>query len=213
MGQTKDCDYMIDSLYNNLKGVLEMNWPILVVSILLLVSLRLTYLLKYNKKILIYKEIYLLFFAVYILCLFQVVTSQDINMLKGNNFVPFVEIFRYEIGGRLFVKNIVGNVVMFIPYGFFISKYISSKKMWINMFLIFLASISIECTQLIIGRVFDVDDIILNVFGGFLGFLIYVMIDKIYSKLPKCFKTKIFLNTFSIILLITVILGIFMIMM
>ena len=159
-----------------------------------------------------YEEIYLLFFALYILCLFQVVTSQDINTLNGNNFVPFVEIFRYEIGSRLFVKNIIGNVVMFMPYGFFVGKYASSKSFLLSLFLVFLASISIECTQLIIGRVFDVDDIILNVLGGLIGYLIYLLIDRIYNMLPKFFKTKFFLNIFAIILFVCAIVGILFIM-
>ena len=36
-----------------------------------------------------------------------------------------------------------------------------------------LVSISIETTQLLIGRIFDIDDIILNIIGGMLGYLIY----------------------------------------
>lgn len=203
---------MIDSLYSNLKYVLELTWPMLFVSMILLVSVRVSYLLKHNVKFVLHKEIFLLFFALYILCLFQVVTSQDINTSSGNNFVPFVEILRYEPFGRLFVKNIIGNVIMFIPYGFFVSKYASGKNFILSLFLIFLASFSIECTQLAIGRVFDVDDIILNVFGGVLGYIVYVFLERLYSMLPKVFKTNWFLNLVSIIFLVGVAFGMFFIM-
>lgn len=196
---------MIDSLYGNLKDVLQMTWPTLFISLVLLVSVRVSYLLKHKSEFVLYKEIMLLFFTLYILCLFQVVTSQDINTSNGNNFMPFVEIFRYEPWGRLFIKNIVGNVVMFLPYGFFVGKYASGKNHLLTFFLIFLASLSIELTQLAIGRVFDVDDIILNVLGGFLGYIIYLVLEKIYSILPKIFKTKWFLNFASVILLLGVI--------
>ena len=72
------------------------------------------------------------------------------------------------------------------------------------MFLVLLASISIECTQLAIGRVFDVDDIILNVIGGVIGYFIYVILDKIYSLLPKVFKKDWFLNLLAIILVVVI---------
>jgi glycopeptide antibiotics resistance protein len=144
--------------------------------------------------------------------LFQVVTSQDINTSSGNNFVPFLEILRYKPFGRLFVKNIIGNVIMFIPYGFFVSKYASGKKFILNIFLVFLASLSIECTQLAIGRVFDVDDILLNAVGGLLGYLVYVILDGIYNILPKVFKANWFLNILALILLIGIVFGIVFIM-
>lgn len=197
---------MINSLYGNLKDVLEMTWPTLFISIILLVSIRISYLLKHKVKFVFYKEVLLLFFSLYILCLFQVVTSQDINTLGSNNFVPFVEIFRYKPFGRLFIKNIVGNVIMFMPYGFFVGKYASGKNKYLSFFLIFLASLSIECTQLAIGRVFDVDDIILNVLGGIIGYGIFLLIDKIYEVLPEVCKKEWFLNVISSLVLIIVVL-------
>ena len=203
---------MIESLYSSFKAVLEMTWPMLFISMVLLVSVRASYLLKHKSEFVFYKEVLLLFFALYILCLFQVVTSQDINMSKGNNFVPFVEILRYKPWGRLFIKNIVGNVIMFMPYGFFVGKYSSGRNFLLTIFLIFLASISIEVTQLAIGRVFDVDDIILNVLGGSLGYFIYILLDSLYNCLPKIFRRKWFLNSVALLLLISAIMGIIFIM-
>lgn len=94
---------------------------------------------------------------------------------------------------------------MFLPYGFFISYYLKSEKITLIMFLTFLVSISIELVQLSIGRVFDVDDIILNLIGGCLGFIIYYLLTKIGEKLPKIFHNEIFLNIISIIILIGII--------
>jgi len=196
---------MIESLYSSFKYVLEITWPMLFVSLVLFISIRVSYLIKNKEKFIFHKEVFMLLFASYILCLFQVVTSQDINTSTGNNFIPFVEIFRYEPFGRLFIKNIVGNVIMFIPYGFFVSKYASGKNFILSLFLIFLASFSIECTQLAIGRIFDVDDIILNVFGGIIGYSIYVFLDNLYNSLPKIFRKNWFLNLTSFILLVGII--------
>lgn len=196
---------MIESLYSSFKYVLEITWPMLFVSLVLFISIRVSYLLRNKEKFIFHKEVFLLLFASYILCLFQVVTSQDINTSTGNNFIPFVEILRYEPFGRLFIKNIIGNVIMFIPYGFFVSKYASGKNFILNLFLIFLASLSIECTQLAIGRIFDVDDIILNVFGGIIGYTIYVFFDNLYNSLPRVFRKNWFLNFISFMLLASII--------
>lgn len=183
---------ILTSLDNTLGDVLKMTWPMLFISVMLVATVRVAYLFKNKEKFELYKEILFLCFMLYILCLFQVVTSQDINMTSGNNLIPFKEIFRYSFGQRLFVKNIIGNVIMFIPYGFFASLYVDIKKWWQALIIVLLASLSIECTQLMIGRIFDIDDIILNLIGGLLGYFIYHIFDKIASMYPRIFKSKIF---------------------
>lgn len=192
------CD-ILTSLDNTLGYVLQLTWPMLFISMVLIASVRIAYLLKRKEEFVLHKEILLLTFILYILCLFQVVTFQDINTVSNNNFVPFREILRYNFGDRLFVKNIIGNVLMFVPYGFFATLYADLKKPWSALLLVTLASVSIECTQLMIGRVFDVDDIILNVLGGMLGFLLYRLLDKISNIFPKFFKSKLFLDIMSVL--------------
>ena len=97
---------------------------------------------------------------------------------------------------------------MFIPYGFFISYYLKLKKPLSAFLLILLVSASIETTQLLIGRVFDIDDITLNVIGGMLGFLIYKLIDLINDHLPPVLKNPIVYNI--IILLCTALMALYM---
>ena len=79
----------MSALYGNLKDIILMTWPTLFISLVVLVSLRITYIVKHKEKFILYKEIFSLLFILYILCLFQVVTAQDINLLEGNNFIPF----------------------------------------------------------------------------------------------------------------------------
>jgi len=181
--------------------ILSMTWPTLIIAVILVVTMRVGYLLKHRSQFVFYKEILYLSFMLYILCVFQLVTAKDINMSDGNNLKLFSEIFRYDIGSRLFFKNIIGNVLMFIPYGFFASLYIEIKSPLKAFLLIFVASFSIEITQLAIGRVFDVDDILLNVIGGIFGYLIYRLIYKIGEMFP-IFKKEIFLNVITLLVLI-----------
>ena len=62
--------------------------------------------------------------------------------------------------------------------------------------------------QLLIGRVFDIDDIILNVIGGMLGYFIYKFLDLINDHLPDVLKNPIVYNI--IIVLCTVLMAMYM---
>ena len=146
----------MDTISRSLREVLHDTWPMIALTCVVLITLRLAYLIKNKQKFIVGNELMMLTFIVYILCLFQVVTLQDINLTNGNNFIPFSEILRYKFGSRLFVKNIFGNVIMFVPYGFFLGKYAVQKNYKVAFFLILIASLSIELTQLLIGRIFDI---------------------------------------------------------
>lgn len=196
---------MFNSLNNTIHGVVDFTWPMIFISLVVLILLRVCYLIKKHDKCIIYKELLSLSFIIYILCLFQVVTFQDNVSWATNNFIPFKEIFRYDINSRLFLKNVIGNMIMFLPFGYFVSYFLENRKAWLTLFITIVVSISIEFVQLAIGRVFDVDDIILNVFGGFFGWLVYYIIIRIGDRLPKVFKSEWFLNVLSILVLLGVI--------
>lgn len=178
--------------------------PVIIIITVIACSLRISYLIKYKKKFIFHKEFFNLIFILYIMCLFEVVTFQDVNF-GTSNFIPFKEILRYNIGSRLFVKNIIGNVLLFLPYGYFISYYLKNKKMLPSVVLTLAVSITIEVVQLNIGRTFDIDDIILNTVGGILGSGIYILIDRIKNMLPKVFQNDTFINIVVIILIIIII--------
>lgn len=181
-------------------------WPLIVFVSVVAISLRIAF-LKGSKRFVLHKELMALVFIIYVLCLYYVVTSQDINY-GGVNLIPFKEMFRYEFGSYKFMKNIIGNILLFLPYGFFSSYYLNNRKISTNVIVCLIASFSIECIQYYIGRVFDIDDIILNVLGGFCGCLIYVALTAIKSKLPKFMKSDAFLNfLFILVIIVFVILG------
>ena len=178
-------------------------WPMLVIITVIVTSLRIAYLIKTGKKLSLYKDLLYLVFIIYILCLFHVVTFQD-NNYGISNFVPFKEIFRYDFGTPKFMKNIVGNIMLFIPYGFIASYLLKNKKFSTITILTIIVSLTIETVQYYIGRVFDIDDVILNLAGGIIGFLIYVGIDAIRSKI-KIFKNDTVIDILIIIILVLII--------
>ena len=94
------------------------------------------------------------------------------------NLVLFKEIKRFYIyrdivGTEAFLLNTAGNVVCFMPFGFFLP-IISPRfgKWYLMLILSFLLTLSIETIQLVfkVGS-FDVDDMFLNTLGGIAGYL------------------------------------------
>lgn len=96
--------------------------------------------------------------------------------LQSGNLIPFREItnsLHYYSDHAMF--NLVGNVAIFIPFGLLLGlMFHNGMRVVICAFFL---SLGLETTQLLlmIGQ-FDVDDILLNTIGGFLGFLFYRII-------------------------------------
>ena len=178
----------MDTLTKSFKDVLVDTWPMIVLTCIVLISIRLTYLIKNKKKFSLANEMMMLTFVVYILCLFQIVTSGDVSSVHGVNVTLFKELTRYQIGSRLFYKNIVGNIIMFVPFGFFTSYYLKLDKKRYIFYITLVVSIAIEVIQLEIGRAFDIDDIVLNMGGAILGYYLYRFMDRIFGDLSDTIK-------------------------
>lgn len=189
---------------DTLISVFENNYPMIIIFTVVLVTIRLAYLLSRKVKFELYRELFMLAFLLYSLILFYVVTFQDVNY-GTNNFIPFKEILRYEFGSSFFIHNVLGNILLFIPFGFFVSFILKTKKPSYIIIVTFITSLVIEFTQLLIGRTFDVDDVLLNIVGGFLGYLIYLIIQLIYDKLPDILKKTWVKNICIIVLIIGII--------
>jgi len=98
---------------------------------------------------------------------------------RSINLVPLHSIINYLLGedivGRGFsFMNVFGNIILFIPLGIYLPLLVRDKRMGINILWIFLISLSVEITQYIFGiGASDIDDVILNTLGGFIGIAIY----------------------------------------
>lgn len=191
-------------LKEQLVDVLSKNWPMLVIFTVVISSIRIAYIITNRQKLILYRELFSLAFMLYVLILFYVVTYQDpvSNSISSYNLVPFKEMFRYDFGTVLFYKNIVGNLLIFVPFGLFVSYYLKTSRLSIIFILSLISSLTIEFAQrLIIGRVFDVDDIILNVFGAIIGYFAYVIILAIGDHIPKMLKKDWLINLIMLILM------------
>lgn len=180
-------------------------WPMLLFVSVVAISIRGAYIFKGSRKFILHKEVLNLVFIIYILCLYYILTYQD-SGTGAINLVPFHEMFRYTFGSYKFMKNVVGNILLFVPFGFFVSYYLNTKKAITPTFISLIVSFSAEAIQYYIGRVFDIDDIILNVFGGFLGYLLFVALSAIKSKLPNFMRSDGFINFVVIVIVVLIVL-------
>lgn len=185
-----------------IRSVIKMSWPTLVIVVAIVVILRVTYIVTSDKrKFSLYEEIFQILFLAYLVLLFQLVTSQDLPG-GGTNLMPFREILRYEVGSRAFYKQVFGNILLFIPLGYFATSYCKIKGLGTITLVSLLSSLTIEVIQHYIGRTFDIDDIILNVVGGVIGFLVYTALNAIRNHMPKFLQRDWFYNLLSIIIVI-----------
>ncbi len=83
------------------------------------------------------------------------------------------------------IINLGGNIANFIPLGIFLP-FFWKKLQSLKWFLLCFSSIIIiiEVTQLFTLRgICDIDDLILNVFGGVIGYFVHNILS-IYKKMP-----------------------------
>ena len=103
--------------------------------------------------------------------------------LQGSNFIPFKTIIYYISGNegfRIAIANIIGNIAAFIPLGFLLPIIFKRMRKLPKIILTsFSVSLLFEVIQLLIAiGSFDIDDILLNVFGSLIGYIFYNLISK-----------------------------------
>ena len=101
-------------------------------------------------------------------------------MADTTNLIPFATINRYlsvldrPSGLGLFLRNVLGNMVILIPFGYFfpiVSK--RAKTWWIFAFAALLFILGIEALQyLSMSGTLDVDDVLLNFIGAMIGYFL-----------------------------------------
>ncbi len=93
-------------------------------------------------------------------------------------------VYRDRIGYRTVFLNLAGNVIGFIPFGFILPVVRRRfRHVLVTVPFGFVLSFLVECGQQVfrVGS-FDVDDILLNTCGAFLGYLCFVFCDWLRRK-------------------------------
>ncbi|MFC0471847.1 VanZ family protein [Halalkalibacter kiskunsagensis] len=97
---------------------------------------------------------------------------------RNYNVIPFRSIYRIAVFSPTIadpIRILLGNIVLFIPLGFLLpSIWPKVRRFTLVFYISFSVSLLIEVSQfLFTHRVSNVDDVILNTFGGLLGLLIF----------------------------------------
>jgi glycopeptide antibiotics resistance protein len=111
------------------------------------------------------------------------------GVLTGTNFIPFQTI----LGSGIMDRQVLGNLMLFFPLAFFLVYLYEVKDMKKFMGISFMISVIIEITQFVFSQItpwviggyarsFDVDDILLNVAGAAVGYLVFIAIQKELKK-------------------------------
>ena len=103
------------------------------------------------------------------------------------NLTPFLEmkrfwVYREQLGIQSWI-NLFGNVLIFVPFGFFRTLTSKHRKILGTVLDGFFLSLLVEVFQFVskVGR-FDVDDLILNTCGVVIGHLLFVSCNTIRRR-------------------------------
>jgi glycopeptide antibiotics resistance protein len=110
-----------------------------------------------------------------------VLTLQPAHPLPGqvvdDNLVPFrtLAIYMANVGSWFWIRNLLGNLALLLPLGLLGPIALPALDRWWRIALVALVySTAIELIQLAVpDRSADIDDVIVNVTGAALGWMIY----------------------------------------
>lgn len=105
----------------------------------------------------------------------------------GNvNLVPF-NTFALDIHS-LYI--FAGNIIMFVPFGFF-AALLWRGWTWKRALPVgFAITLFVECCQLLIGRTFDIDDLMLNTLGVVCGYWLWRLLHRFFPRLTARFEVQ-----------------------
>ncbi|MGN0410347.1 MAG: VanZ family protein [Candidatus Fimousia sp.] len=152
---------------------------ILVIPILGIAFLFLRYELKSRKVRILYFFELVSFFCIIALTTYGLYESKEFanqDILLRINIIPFIGSWsEWKEALNLNIKTlvpIVGNIIIFIPFGFFYS-CLTEKRFAFIVIHGLLFTLLIEMMQLFGGRAADIADIILNVMGIMIGYFCF----------------------------------------
>jgi len=129
-------------------------------------------------------------FSFYIVILLALLFTKRYSF-RSLNLIPFHSIISYLSGQDIIshsfaLSNVLGNVILFVPLGVYLTLFNRDKNFYKNFLWIILFSIFAEIMQYILSvGVSDVDDVILNGLGGAIGIAFYKILFLIFENHKK----------------------------
>lgn len=113
-------------------------------------------------------------------------THLSLPFSGGFNLVP--SIFKY-LSGKYTLTSIswaafmlYGNALLFLPFGLLLPTVWKKASATKTIYLGLTTSLVIELIQPIVGRSFDIDDLLTNTLGTAIGYALFIIVNRIISK-------------------------------
>lgn len=144
-----------------------------------------------------YRIVGKILFVLYIVFVFYFLLISEVYGRTGElsgyryNLVLFKEIkrfwnYRRQLGMFATATNLAGNVLIFLPFGFFMPMASRYRSFLSTSFYSLAFSLIVEISQLFMKvGCFDVDDLLLNTIGGMLGYIAFTACNRIRRSYAK----------------------------
>ena len=129
--------------------------------------------------------------------IFGFVLNRPFGLNVEFNFVPFKTMLEYIFSDKKYAYEntylFVGNIAILLPFGFWFAIKNKKRRILLTLLLPVFVSCLIEFSQFALknGHV-DIDDVILNVLGFYLGVLLKKGIDLVRKKVTRGEETTVF---------------------
>ena len=146
--------------------------------------------LKVNKKKIVLTSIFICYLTVVAMITIFPIPLEKIEYFGNKpwyNYIPFNSIKEVLANGltKTAFLQIVGNILLSVPFGAYVIAVMKNKRWWKLLIFALGFTVLIESTQLVIDlylnnmyRNVDIDDVILNALGTYIGYGIYKIIPK-----------------------------------
>ena len=135
------------------------------------------------------KKFWLVLFVIYMLVVLKLTvfrsnTDYYERQLNLSIFTELIYTYKY-LGRRQFVRLFFGNIGWFVPFGFLLPILLKRVTLLKVVFFGFAFSFFIETSQYVFYKgVAELDDLILNVLGVIIGYIVYKTMLNISCRLP-----------------------------
>lgn len=144
------------------------------------------------------------FIALFWILLFKLGVQFSYMSERSVNLVPFSEAMS---NGRIDFGEVMLNVIIFVPLGIYAGLLFRKWNVGTKVLLFFLTSLTFEVIQYILRvGAFDSTDIITNSFGGIIGLMIFMLIDRSFNNIHKAQKFINFIALSGTVLMIILLL-------
>lgn len=144
-----------------------------------------------------------IFFALYIFTLIEIlffsipVNPSEIVAAREfshpqMNLIPLRDILSEPL--PIIIRNLVGNIIIFIPLGFFLPILIHrARKIKAAAIIVVVSALVVELIQFIGSfvifqlnwKIVDIDDVLMNIIGGMIGIVAYYIFNQYFKLNPE----------------------------